>query len=85
MRHRADAEFWNCYDQLPEVVRERADKAFQLLKADPRHPSLHLKKVGSRWSVRVDRGYRALALETTDGFLWIWIGSHDAYIREVGK
>ena len=31
---------------LPEAVRTLADKQFQLLKADPRHPSLHFKRVG---------------------------------------
>jgi hypothetical protein len=39
------------------------------------------KKIGHRWSARVGRGYRALALEVDDGFLWYWIGSHDDYDR----
>lgn len=83
MRHRADHEFWQRYQVLPENVRLRADKAFELLKQNPRHPSLRFKKVGMKWSVRVDRGYRALAIETDDGLLWIWIGSHDDYQREI--
>ena len=33
---------------------------FQLLKADVRHPSLHFKKTGQYWSVRVGRAHRAL-------------------------
>src|SRR4051812_20680681 len=47
---------------LPESVRNLANKNFELLKADPHHPSLHLKKVGELWSVRVGAHYRALGL-----------------------
>ena len=85
MRHRADADFWGLYHALPEQTRERADKAFALLKENPQHPSLRFKKVGTKWSARVDRQYRALAIETDDGLLWTWIGSHDDYIREIGS
>lgn len=85
IRHRADADFWKLYEALPKRIRERADKAFALLKQDPQHPSLHFKKVGKKWSARVDRGYRAIAIETDDGLLWTWIGSHDGYLREIGS
>ncbi len=46
MTHLALPRFWRHYRQLPGDVRELADKNFALLKADPRHPSLRLKKVG---------------------------------------
>lgn len=69
MRHRADVDFWSAYAALPEAVREQADKAFELLRSDPHHPSLRFKKVGSKWSARVSRRYRALAIETDDGLL----------------
>jgi hypothetical protein len=85
MRHQADAGFWDLYFQLAEPTRKRADKAFALLKQNSDHPSLHFKKVGAKWPARVDRNHRALAIETDDGLLWVWIGSHDAYIREIGK
>ena len=78
MRHRPDADFWQLYEALPSDVRERADKAYELLKNSPHPPSLRFKKAGTKWSARIDRGYRALAVETDDGLLWIWIGSHDA-------
>ncbi|WP_318528194.1 hypothetical protein [Mesorhizobium sp. J8] len=52
-----------------------------MMKANPRHPSLHFKKVGELWSARIDDNYRALALESADGFDWIWIGSHAEYDR----
>jgi hypothetical protein len=50
-----------------------------LLKDDPKHPSLHLKKVDRFWAVRVGAHYRALAIEVDDGLLWFWIGSHADY------
>jgi hypothetical protein len=84
MRHFASPGFWAAYEKLPEQVRELADRNYPLLKADPRHPSLHLKKIGRFWSVRVGLRYRALAVEVEDGLLWFWIGSHadyDALIR----
>ncbi|MGA7428741.1 MAG: hypothetical protein WBX07_19465 [Rhodoplanes sp.] len=46
MRHFASPAFWDAVGKLPENVRELADKNFKLLKADPQHPSLRLKKVG---------------------------------------
>src|SRR5690606_1936895 len=53
----------DCYRQLPRHIQKQADEKFQLLKADPGHPSLHFKKVGSVWSARVNIDYRALADE----------------------
>jgi hypothetical protein len=79
MRHFASRKFWDAYQALPESVRALADKNYALLKVDPRHPSLHLKRVGDYWSVRVGLGYRALAVEVDDGLLWFWIGSHARY------
>jgi len=73
MRHLALPRFWQCYGKLPEKVQELADKNYELLKADPRHPSLHFKKVGRRkqlWSVRVGEHYRALAVEKPEGIVW---------------
>ncbi len=79
MRHFASAAFWEAYEKLPASVRELADKNYALLKNDPQHPSLRLKKVGRYWSVRVGLRYRALAAEVDDGLLWFWIGSHADY------
>jgi hypothetical protein len=79
MRHVANRAFWDAYAKLPEAVRALADKNFALLKSDPRHPSLQLKKIGRFWSVRVGLGYRALAIGIDGGLLWFWIGSHAEY------
>ena len=81
MNHFANEEFWAKYDALPPGVRKQADNAYKLLKRNTRHPSLHFKKIGRRWSVRVGADYRALALEVDGGFLWYWIGTHADYDR----
>lgn len=84
MRHLALPRFWYCYRELPVTVRDLADKAYQLLRSDPFHPSLHFKKVGRKrqlWSVRVGDHYRALAVEKPEGIVWFWIGSHAEYDR----
>lgn len=79
MKHFASPQFWKCYQQLPQEVRELADKNYQLLKTDPKHPSLHFKKIGSLWSVRVGTHYRALGIDQAEGVVWFWIGSHADY------
>jgi len=55
-KHLASPRFWRHYRQLPADVRKLADKNFELLKSDPHHPSLHLKKIeryGPFESVRI--------------------------------
>lgn len=79
MKHLASPRFWSHYHSLPEVIRNLADKNFELLKADPHHPSLHFKKIGELWSVRVGIHYRALGLDNRDTIVWFWIGSHADY------
>ena len=84
MNPHASPSFWECYKQLPEVIRKLADKNFALLKTNPTHPSLHFKKVGRFRSARVGRNFRALAVESDDGLLWFWIGNHAEYERLIG-
>jgi hypothetical protein len=79
VKHYASSSFWSAYDALPTEVRELADRRYMLLKKDPQHPSLRLKRIGRFWSVRVGLHYRALAVEVEDGLLWFWVGSHADY------
>jgi hypothetical protein len=81
MIHRTTRRFWDCYWALPEQIRELADKSFNLLRKDPRHPSLHFKKIGQIWSARVDSAHRALAVLDGQDYIWVWIGTHDDYVR----
>ena len=80
MKHLTLPRFWHFYQSLPSKIQNLSDKKFQLLKADPHHPSLHFKKIGLRlWSVRINKQYRALGYEKPEGVLWFWIGSHAEY------
>lgn len=84
MKHRASARFWALYEALPEETRALADKNFLLLKSDPQHPSLHFKRLGKLWSVRVGAHYRALGSDLDGGIVWVWIGTHGEYDKLVG-
>ncbi len=79
MKHFASPSFWVCYEKLPQPIKALADKNFSLLKNDPKHPSLHTKKAGKYWSVRVGQRYRTLCIEVEGGLLWFWIGTHAEY------
>ena len=84
MRHIKDPRFQPLFDALPADVRSLAGKTFELLKQDPKHPSLHFKRLkGDMWSIRVGRSYRALAIEGNNRFQWYWIGTHGEYDRLV--
>ena len=85
MRHVKDPRFQPLFEGLPLEVRALAEKSFALLKQNPKHPSLHFKRLsGDIWSIRVGRSYRALAVEGIGCFQWFWIGTHSEYDRLVG-
>jgi hypothetical protein len=79
LRHFTSSKFWESYAALPVEIGDLADKNFELLKADPRHPSLHLKRIEELWSVRVGQHYRAIGIDAPGGIQWIWVGSHADY------
>lgn len=81
--HRTTPQFWKRFDALPKEVQELARKNFELLKRDPRHPSLQFKRLGEHWSARVGLHYRALAVEDGSDFVWVWIGTHAEYDKVI--
>ena len=85
MTHRASDRFWSSYEKLSAEIQDVADKQFELLKSNPRHPSLQFKKVGKIWSARVNLSIRALAAEDGDDYVWFWIGEHHEYERLIQK
>lgn len=48
MEHRTTAAYSREYHALDVNIQRMADKQFLLLKSDPQHPSLQLKKLGER-------------------------------------
>ena len=83
--HKATARFWSCFSELPLSTQKLAKKNYTLLKKNSKHPSLHFKKIGKLWSVRVGKNYRALAMEDDEGYIWVWIGNHAEYERLLNK
>jgi hypothetical protein len=68
--HFASPSFWSAYEVLPSSVKRVADRNFEILKTDPKHPSLHFKRIKHYWSIRAGIRYRALAIEIEDDLLW---------------
>jgi hypothetical protein len=83
LKHFTSSNFWALYGKLPQEIRELADKSYALLKANPRHPSLQLRRIEELWSVRIGLHYRALGIDAPEGIQWIWIGSHANYDKYI--
>ena len=52
--HRATPQFWERFAKLPERIQRLARKNFELLKQNPKHPSLHFKK---SWTILVSTSW----------------------------
>ena len=85
MNHHTNHRFWEAFRELPVEVQTLAKKSYRLMVREPKHPSVHLKKVGQFWSARIGLDHRAVAREVDDGLLWFWIGPHDEYNRLVRR
>jgi hypothetical protein len=85
LNHHASADFWACYRSLPEEVQRLADRAYEHLKRDERHPSLQLKRVGRFWSARIGGSYRSLGIDAKGGIVWFWIGTHAEYDKLISR
>lgn len=83
MKSSTTPSFWHAYRALTPEIQTEARKAYQLWEANPRHPSLRFERKGDYWSVRITRGWRALAREHEGTLYWFWIGSHDEYQRRL--
>ncbi len=83
MNHILNADFWRFCARLPPEIQRRVPQKFQLLRQNPKHPSLRFKKVGILWAIRIGKGYRALARKKDEVFDWFWIGKHDEYMRRI--
>jgi hypothetical protein len=86
MTPRAHRRFWACYEALPRDIQDLVRAKFVLWRRDPFHPSLRFKELARGiWSVRIGRGYRALARRLDDLVVWFWIGTHADYDRLVSR
>lgn len=84
----ATSRFWRLYGNLPADIRQLADKAHRLWCGNPRHPSLHFKRLpggGDRFSVRIGIHCRAIGWQPESSTAeWVRIGSHAEYDKLVG-
>jgi len=88
MKSRALKPFWDCFDALPSDVQALAREAFALWQDNPRHPSLHFKRVHSDaplCSVRIGKYWRALGFREGDTVTWFWIGKHAEYDKRLAR
>ena len=88
MKSLARKQFWDCYDALPADVQALAHKTFDLWRRNPKHPSLHFKRVHSTsplYSARIGRHWRALGLSEAGTMYWFWIGTHSEYDKIIRR
>jgi hypothetical protein len=85
VNHQTTSRFRAGFEKLPVKIQRFAHKSFSLLKENPAHPSLHFKKVGNFWSIRIGLHHRALAVKQPEAFIWVWIGTHDDYLTMLRK
>lgn len=79
MQFKALLRFWKAYKKLSPDIQRLADRNFRLLKEDPHHSSLKLKKLISNgeWSVRIGSSYRALGFDAGKKILLPGTGYRD--------
>lgn len=61
MRIRLSLTALEQYRRLPQSLQKKADKQFEYLLQDVRHPSLHAKKykgTDDLWQARIDKDWR---------------------------
>ncbi|MCL5103085.1 MAG: hypothetical protein M1133_03070 [Armatimonadetes bacterium] len=86
MKFERTERFKEAYCSLGEIVQHKVNKALRLMVTDPRHPSLHLKKMrgtSGLWEVRVDRGHRITLSIDGDCYVLRNVGKHDETLREL--
>ena len=72
--------FIKAYRDLSPEIQKITDKQLGLLLSNPRHPSLHIKKMEDPreiWEGRVTVSYRFTFQIVRDAFLLRKIGTHD--------
>lgn len=82
MIYRRRPKFKKSFAKLPRDVQEKAAKAFELFKENPRHPSLNIKKMEGYddiWEGRLDDFWRFTFEYVTEE------GETICYFRNIGR
>jgi mRNA interferase RelE/StbE len=88
MPYRRTTRFKKSLKTLPPAIKQKVKKAFEQFKENPRHPSLHTKKVKGLenvWEGRIDIHYRFLFRYDGDTVIFLDIGPHDLIDDEASK
>ncbi|MBI3997160.1 MAG: hypothetical protein HY352_05825 [Candidatus Omnitrophica bacterium] len=84
MKILAYERFRKAYQELPGHIQRKVDRQLKQLVANPRHPSLQVKKIqGTRaiWESRVDLQYR-LTFELVGETVYLRVvGNHDEVLK----
>lgn len=75
------------YLELPEDIKKRIQKQFKLLKQNPKHPSLRIKKTKGKvlrgytdiFEGRINDNYRFLFIIENEVFILLRCGKHDEF------
>ncbi len=68
------------YQALSEEIKKRVKKQLKIIKQNPRHPSLHTKKMNDPreiWEARVTESYRFTFQIEKDIYILRRVGTHD--------
>ena len=85
MTVQSTASFARDFLHLPEDIQRKVETAIRQLVANPRHPSLRVKKmkgVENRWEARITRSYRFTFSWEGDEIILRRLGTHDILLRE---
>lgn len=80
MRIHPTEHFTERYEQLPQQLQKKIDKALRFLLRDLHHPSLRAKKYDEArdiWQARVDEKYRLYFLIKKDTYILLNIKPHE--------
>jgi mRNA-degrading endonuclease RelE of RelBE toxin-antitoxin system len=83
VRSKTTKRFRTLFAALPADAKRQVRAAYQLFKDNPRHNSLHFKRISPSdpaiYSARIGDHYRAIGLFEGDTVTWTWVGSHEEY------
>ncbi len=80
MRLQWTQNFKKDYQALSEEIKKRVKKQLRIIKQNPRHPSLHTKKMNDPreiWEARVTEFYRFTFQIEKDIYILRRVGTHD--------
>ena len=84
MKIKRTESFLKDYRRLPVEIQGQVDKQLGYLIQNPRHPSLHVKKLRGtdKFEIRVSKGYRLTFRYADDVLELRRIGTHDILKKE---